>query len=137
MEAVNRSMEFGSLTGEARRYEGLGGATSMGRRKCQIGLECQPLNMKPLVVLEGSIYSNELAKGDSLMLLSLSAQAALGLIKDVQAGTCYVKGEESYIQLYSVVGSGLRAVVVYDPSWKERLGIVDDTNATSRINSSC
>ena len=54
------------------------------------------------------------------MLLSLMAQATLGLVKDVEAGTCYMKRKQAWIQLYSVAGSSLRAIVVHDPSWGDR-----------------
>ena len=67
--------------------------------------------------VEGDIKSNELDKSDdSYMLLSLQAQATLGLVKDTQDGTCYLKEYKDYEQLYEAAGSGLRAICISDLS---------------------
>ena len=64
------------------------------------------------------VVSHELEDGDSLMLLSLHAQATLGLLKDVELGTCYMRREEVWLQLYEIVGSNLRAIVVWNMDWE-------------------
>ena len=71
----------------------------------------------PEVIFDSTIHSHEIEQGDNLMLISLAAQGTLGLVKDVAAGTCYMKGEQIWMQLYSIAGSSLRAVCVFDPSW--------------------
>ena len=44
------------------------------------------------------------------MLLSIKAQATLGLVKDTRAGTCFLKDYGQFAPLYEVVGSDLRCV---------------------------
>ena len=61
-----------------------------------------------------------MTNGENPLLLSLQAQKTLGLCKDVETGTCYCKHNGSFVQLYSVVGSTLRAIVIHDPEWKTR-----------------
>ena len=61
--------------------------------------------------------------GENPLLLSLAAQKTLGLCKDVDTGTCYCKHSGSFVQLYSVLGSTLRAIVIHDPDWKKRFSI--------------
>ena len=51
---------------------------------------------------------------DLYMLLSLHAQATLGFVKDVAAGTVYLKRQDAYVQLYAVEGCDLRAVCISD-----------------------
>ena len=48
------------------------------------------------------------------MLLSIKAQATLGLVKDTRAGTCFLKDYGQYAPLYEVVGSDLRCVCISD-----------------------
>ena len=80
--------------------------------------------------LEGSIRSHEISSNsrDCYMLLSLRAQGALGFVKDIEAGTVFLKHQNAYVPLYAVHGSDLRAVCISDfegnePS-KDRMHIV-------------
>ena len=124
--AVDRGMEFGKLHGEPRSFKGLGSAKALGKRACYIAFGgyqsiTSPRShndIVPDVIFDSTVHSHEIEKGDNLMLISLAAQGTLGLVKDVAAGTCYMKGEQIWMQLYSIAGSSLRAVCVYDPSWK-------------------
>ena len=47
-------------------------------------------------------------------MLSIKAQATLGLVKDTRAGTCFLKDYGQYAPLYEVVGSDLRCVCISD-----------------------
>ena len=95
--------EVGELTGDVKRYKGVGAATTVGSRIIPWGVAL--FNGSYIV---GEIKSNELDKsGDLYMLLSLRAQGTLGIVKDVQTGTCYLKEYKDYCQLYEVAGSGL------------------------------
>ena len=59
--------------------------------------------------------SNELSIGtERIMLLSIKAQATLGVVKDTRAGTCFLKDYGQYAPLYEVVGSDLRCVCISD-----------------------
>ena len=48
------------------------------------------------------------------LLLSLQAQATLGLMKDTRTGKCWVKDYDSELKLHEVEGSGLRAICISD-----------------------
>ena len=98
---------LGRLENDTTSYNGLGKQDSKGRRKCPFGVLLR--NGKHA---EGTVMSNELAKDDHFMLLSLQAQATLGLVKDVADGTCFMKSYNSSIPLYEVKGSGLRAICI-------------------------
>ena len=63
------------------------------------------------------IASHELEHGTSLMLIGLHAQATLCLVKDVEFGTCYMKREKVWVEMFEVAGSNLRAIVVWDSRW--------------------
>ena len=112
-------MTFGLLEGESRTFKGLGGAVALGRRRLTIGIES--VGLDNITILDtGDLFSHEVATGENPLLLSLAAQQTLGLCKDVETGTCYSKQNGSFVQLYSVVGSSLRAIVIHDPEWKTR-----------------
>ena len=66
--------------------------------------------------IEGAIMSHEIENpsNDLYMLLSLHAQATLGVVKHVAAGTVYLKRQDAYVQLYAVEGCDLRAVCISD-----------------------
>ena len=101
-------LKYSKLTGPSREYEGLGANRTLGRREV-------PFSLKLLAagdLVTGGLKSNELTKGRTPLLLSLAAQATLGLQKDVRAGSCYLKDYDDYVQLYEVKGSGLRAICI-------------------------
>ena len=59
--------------------------------------------------------------GDKPVLLPMHAQSTLGFIKDVQAGTCFMRHETTSkkddfelveLQFYNLKGSGLRAICI-------------------------
>ena len=57
--------------------------------------------------------SNELSIGtERIMLLSIKAQATLGLVKDTRAGTCFLKDYGQFAPLYEV--ADLRCVCISD-----------------------
>ena len=59
--------------------------------------------------------SNELSIGtERIMLLSIKAQATLGLVKNTRAGTCFLKDYRQFAPLFEVVGSDLRCVCISD-----------------------
>ena len=61
------------------------------------------------------LMSNELSIGtERIMLLSIKAQATLGLVKDARAGTCFLKDYGQFAPLYEVAGSDLRCVCICD-----------------------
>ena len=51
-------------------------------------------------------------------MLSLAAQAELGLVKDVSAGICYSRPLGSFIQLYKDKETKLMMIVIDDPRWE-------------------
>ena len=102
--------KLGHLKEHSKTYKGIGAAKCPGSRTVPWCLSTKKGN-----TIEGEIKSNELEKNDEVyMLLSLRAQASLGFVKDVEAGTCYLKGYKDHCQLYQVAGSGLRAVCISD-----------------------
>ena len=82
-------LRVGDLFGPQKSYEGFGEQKSLGKRAIPIGIEL--LNPDTVRLLEGSIDSNELGSDGHHMLLSLKAQATLGLVKDVADSTCFAK----------------------------------------------
>jgi hypothetical protein len=114
--SVDKGMPFGKLEGEKRKFKGLGGVITSGKRKLTIGIESVMLN-NTNQLNDGKLYSHEIRSGENPLLLSLAAQQTLGLVKDVDMGTCFWKAQQAFVQLYSVAGTSLRAIVIYDPRW--------------------
>ena len=56
--------------------------------------------------LTSRIDSNEI-EGERALLLSNDAQVKLGMIKDMRAGTCYLRDYDDEVQLARMQGSGL------------------------------
>ena len=78
--------EFSPLLGEAKHYTGIGGCRATGRRSIPFGLALPDCSSVRAVLM-----SNELNIGtERIMLLSIKAQATLGLVKDTRAGTCFL-----------------------------------------------
>ena len=142
--AKKRGMQFGECTGEPRTFKGLGDAKTLGKRPCYMGIEgyseleeLSSDDCSPDVLMDTMVNSHELSEGDNLMLLSLAAQATMGLVKDVESGTCYMKGEEVWMQLYTVAGSSLRAIILFDPEWQRKsLTVVESDNESIEHSSS-
>ena len=105
---------IGDLYGPVKSYAGIGSAKTRGKRKIPIAIELlQPKNPRDRVV-QGEVSSNELNVPGFYMLLSLHAQGTLGMVKDVAAGTCFMKDQQACCQLYEVKGSKLRAICIND-----------------------
>ena len=90
---------------------------------------------------DGNLISHEIATGENPLLLSLAAQKTLGLVTDVETGACYWESNNSFVQLYSVVGSSLRAIVIHDPQWSTRFSKgkehdIEDVNVPDDIQTS-
>ena len=85
----------------------------MGRRQIPFGLK-----LPDGKVIRGVLWSNELDhhpdRNDRILLLSLKAQATLGLVKDVRQGNCVLKDYGQSIPLYEVIGNDLRAICISD-----------------------
>ena len=112
MRAVLESegKELSPLVGEAKHYTGIGGCRATGRRSIPFGLALPDGSSVRAVLM-----SNELSIGtERIMLLSIKAQATLGLVKDTRAGTCFLKDYGQFAPLYEVVGSDLRCVCISD-----------------------
>ena len=112
MRAVLESegKELSPLIGEAKHFSGIGGCRATGRRSIPFG-SALPDGSSVRAVL----MSNELNIGtERIMLLSIKAQATLGLVKDTRAGTCFLKDYGQFAPLYEVVGSDLRCVCISD-----------------------
>ena len=77
-------------TTNVKSYKGIGTSKSLGSRTIPWGLLYKKVASDGTVCAQGTIRSNEMS-GDNPLLLSLHAQSTLGFIKDVQAGTCYMK----------------------------------------------
>ena len=75
---------------------------------------------------------NELEKSQTPFLLSLAAQATLGLQKDVRTGSCYLKDYDDYVQLYEVEGSGLRAICISEAEETTRETETPDYGSVAR-----
>ena len=121
--------ELSPLVGEARHYTGIGGCRATGRRRIPFGLALPDGSS-----VRAELKSNELCIGKQrIMLLSIKAQATLGLVKDTRAGTCFLKDYGQYAPLYEVVGSDLRCVCISDwqadrPDAKFLLGLDEGGN---------
>ena len=64
--------------------------------------------------LEGELESTELKEGNSHLLLSLHAQALMGLVKDMEAGTIYAKHSKRYVKCYQDKRTELRCICISD-----------------------
>ena len=94
-------LTLGELTGPQKCYSGVGSQKSKGKRNLALAIELdRPLDN----IMQGSISSNELGGDGFYMLLSLKAQATLGLVGDVEAGTCLVKHTMAYTQMLHARG---------------------------------
>ena len=126
----------------SRTFRGLGDQKTVGKRICHLGFEantsCGDVRRQiPNVWINAKIQSHELEHGENLMLLSLAAQGTMGLVKDVEAGTCFMKNEKVWVQLYTVAGSSLRAIVVFDPKWKNAmLDVIESSEESASEESS-
>ena len=90
MRAVLESegKELSPLVGEARHYKGIGGCRATRSRSIPFGLALPDGSS-----VRAELKSNELGIGtERIMLLSIKAQATLGLVKNSRAGTCFLKG---------------------------------------------
>ena len=102
--------ELSPLFGEGKHKTGIGGCRATGRRSIPFGLALPDGSSVRAVLM-----SNELSIGtERIMLLSIKAQATLGLVKDTRAGTCFLKDYGPFAPLYEVVGSDLRCVCISD-----------------------
>ena len=106
-----RGEELGAPAGEKRSYDGIGTCTTLGRRSIPFSLKLG----KSGTAVKAELMSNKLSKGaERLWLLSLKAQATLGICKDVRDGSCYMKDYKESVQLVEVKGSELRAICISD-----------------------
>ena len=95
---------------DAKHYTGIGGCRATGRRSIPFGLALPDGSSVRAVLM-----SNELSIGtERIMLLSIKAQATLGLVKDTRAGTCFLKDYGQFAPLYEVVGSDHCCVCISD-----------------------
>ena len=112
MRAVLESegKDLSPLVGEAKHYTSFGGCRATGRRSIPFGLALPDGSS-----VRAELKSNELSIGTQrIMLLSIKAQATLGVVKDTRAGTCFLKDYGQYVPLSEVVGSDLRCVCISD-----------------------
>ena len=79
-------MEVENHEGKPRKFTGVGQQPTLGTRRFPWGIK-----FKKGQFLRGSIRSKEMEKDEPYMLLSLFARGALGMVKDVSAGTYYLK----------------------------------------------
>ena len=115
-----------------RSYSGIGNKKSLGTRTVPWGMLYEHPTQDGIISAQGTIVSHEM-EGTTPLLISLHAQGTLGLVKDVQSGTCQMKhrtgtGEKDYelvtIKLYNIKGSGLRAICISDfPTWNDLAAI--------------
>ena len=98
-------MIFGKLTGESVSFTRLETATTTEKVLCYVGFEgCaelknlqvkDPEKAKDEFLVTATVNSHALEKGDNIML-----EKGDNLVRDVEARTCYMKGEKMWIQLY-------------------------------------
>ena len=81
--------------GKELHYTGIGGCRATGRRSIPFGLALPDCSSVRAVLM-----SNDLSIGtERIMLLSIKAQATLGLVKDTRADTCFLKDYGQYAPL--------------------------------------
>ena len=68
---------------ERKTYKGVGKTSTVGKRRFPMGVELSPSGLR----VPGTLASHELDQELTPLLLSLPAQAQLGIIKNVRAGT--------------------------------------------------
>ena len=90
-------------------FKGIGTATvkATGKRAVPV---CFRLSKSGLL-LPGTIESHE-QPGTHPLLLSDSAQAQLGMVKDMRLGQVKLKGHDDYLDIYRAEGSGLKVVCI-------------------------
>ena len=125
--------QLGPLVGPPKAYTGIGNRTSRGRRCIPFGLKTEGGKF-----VEGDLKSNELADGDNALLLSLAAQATLGLVKDVETGRCFMKKHNDYVTMYAVKGSGLRCICISKFDMPQNvvptsIGVIDASPTPERL----
>jgi hypothetical protein len=101
---------YSDVTGKPKKFTGIGSGKTRGKRTLPFCLRLEESGG----IVEGSLASHELGTGDGPLLLSLAAQATLGLVKNVRKGTCFVEDVGEHVMLYEVAGSGLRAICIND-----------------------
>ena len=93
---------LGPVQGEPRQCKGLGGAALSGRR-----IVLGEIRLSKGQPLTGEVKSSEISMTDRYMSLSLQAQSALGIVKEIAGGTCSFKDFREY---FSIVSSSKRQV---------------------------
>ena len=104
---IETRIEFGPLTGESRKYRGLGHQKTVGKRTFTFAIA-----RRDGTRARGEIVGQELSHGEAICLLSVDAQAALGLVKDMRQRTATLEGVD--IQLYRTKGTNLHAICITD-----------------------
>ena len=119
-------MKMGELDdSRPTKVRGVGEGSSVGKRPVPTAMVLSNGNAVRFTVksnvLPDTVKRNANHKENTL-LLSLQAQKQLGLIKDVRAGTAYLKDYGQYVTLYQMKGTRLRAVRIsgYDLHEQEK-----------------
>ena len=96
LHKLNRKIKV--LNHRERSFEGIGEGrcTTIGSRLIPIAIELSGGD----VALDGEMESTELREGKSGLLLSLQAQALMGLVKDMETGSIWLKHQERYARPY-------------------------------------
>eukprot|EP00971_Amphidinium_carterae_P352490 6492618-Amphidinium_carterae.1 len=97
------------LSSSRKAYGGIGSATSVGKRRFPLSLR-----LRNNMCIAGAIDSNELEGVECPLLLSQSAQAKLGLIKNMRTSTCLLSDYEQEVQLARCSKSGLLLICITD-----------------------
>ena len=99
-----------------KSYSGIGATVAIGRRRIPFGLKLLPSNL----IVNGTFDSYELKDSKAPLLLSLQAQAHMGLIKNVRDGTCTMADYPGQsIRLARTHDTGLFAMCISDLSKDE------------------
>ena len=113
-EAVYRrqNRRIGELTSPKRNFRGLGNTTSTRNRNLAIGIEFEPKNGR-IAYMEGVILSDGMDSDEMVGgLMSVAAQSALDIVKDVSLGTLYMKRFGRNVKMYQCAHDGLRCIKV-------------------------
>ena len=106
--------EFGWKIRSTTSFVGIGSkSNTLGTRQMPFALLAETNE-----IVKGHCESYEVDKGSTPMLLSLYAQCTLGMIKDLEQGTCSVKhddGTRRTIPLFKCRKTGLLLIITFFP----------------------
>ena len=100
---------MGELDENPQKIKGVGTGRTAGKRAVPFAVPLADGSAVRFNMMS-NLMDPKAPRDENTLIIPLTAQIQLGLVKDVRSGTCFFKDVNKYTQMYSIKGSRLRAI---------------------------